>query len=191
MATQDTRRTLIDTTKRLLTEGTPLETLTARQISTEAGTNLAMINYSFKSKDELLKIAVDEIIAEEFDQHSHIETPNISAKEQLRNLLLHICYAMIKYRELTKLSIPYLMLNEEISLPLDILPYIKIHFGAQKSDTDCRIIAFQMVYTMQLIFYRADDFRKYCGIDITNQQQLQGFLDAQLNLFLGDVADEK
>ncbi len=186
MANQDTRRKLIDTTKRLLTDGTPLETLTARQISAEAGTNLAMINYSFKSKDELLKIAIDEIIAEEFDQHSHLDTPNISAKEQLRELLLHVCHAMIKYRELTKLSIPYLMLNDEISLPLDILPFIKKHFGARKNETDCRVIAFQMVYTMQLIFYRADDFRKYSGIDIMNKQQLQDLIDAQLDLFLGD-----
>ncbi len=191
MANQDTRSKLIDTTKRLLTDNTPLEALTARQISTEAGTNLAMINYCFKSKDELLKIAVDEIIAEEFNQHSHIDIPSISAKEQLRELLIHVCNAMIKYRELTKLSIPYLMLNDEISLPLDILPYIKMHFGAKKSETDCRVIAFQMVYTMQLIFYRAEDFRKYSGIDITNKQQLQDFLNAQLNLFLGGVDYEK
>ncbi|MFV0516590.1 MAG: TetR/AcrR family transcriptional regulator [Aminipila sp.] len=191
MANQDTRRKLIDTTKLLLTEGTPLETLTARKISTKAGTNLAMINYSFKSKDELLKIAVDEIIAEEFNQHSHIDIQGISAKEQLREVLLYVCNAMIKYRELTKLSIPYLMLNEEIALPLDILPYIKMHFGAKKCETDCRIIAFQMVYTMQLIFYRAEDFRKYSGIDITNKQHLEDFLDAQLDLFLGGFEDEK
>ncbi|MFT8887614.1 MAG: TetR/AcrR family transcriptional regulator [Ethanoligenens sp.] len=185
MANQDTRNKLIATTKRLLTDGNPLEILTARQISNESGTNLAMINYCFKSKDELLKIAVDEIIAEEFNQHSQMESPDKSAKEQLREMLLHVCNSMIKYRELTKLSIPYLMLNDEISLPLDILPFIKTHFETKKNETECRVIAFQMIYTMQLIFYRADDFRKYCGIDITNEQQLQGFLDAQLNLFLG------
>ncbi|KAF5075733.1 TetR/AcrR family transcriptional regulator [Oscillibacter valericigenes] len=191
MTNQDTSRKLIDTTKRLLTDGTPLESLTARQISSEAETNLAMINYCFKSKDALLKIAVDEIIAEEFERHCHTVTLGSSAKEQLRELLLHICSAMIKYRELTKLSIPYLMLNDGISLPLDILPYIKMHFGATKSETDCRVIAFQMVYTMQLIFYRAEDFLKYSGINICDAQQMQNFLDMQLNLFLGGINDEK
>ena len=82
-------------------------------------------------------------------------------------------------------------MNDEFSLPLDLLPYIKMLFGAKKSETDCRVIAFQMVYTMQLIFYRAEDFHKYSGIDITNGQQLQDFLDLQLNLFLGGVDDEK
>ena len=185
MANQDTKNKLISTTKRLLTDGTSLETLTARQISKEAGTNLAMINYCFKSKDELLKIAVDEIVSEEFNQYSQLDYSDKTAKKQLRELLLHVCYAMIKYRELTKLSIPYLMLNDEISLPLDILPFIKTHFGQKKSESECRVIAFQIVYTMQLIFYRAEDFRKYSGIDITNEEQLQDFLDNQLNLFLG------
>ena len=185
MGNQDTRNKLIATTKRLLTDGTPLEALTARQISKDAGTNLAMINYCFKSKDELFKIAVDEIVAEEFNQHSHMDSTDTSARDQLRELLLHVSEATIKYRDLTRLSIPYLMLNEEISLPLDILPFIKTHFGANKSDTECRVIAFQMVYTMQLIFYRADDFRKYSGIDITKPLQLQIFIDSQLNLFLG------
>lgn len=191
MANQDTGRKLIDTTKRLLTDGAPPDSLTARQISSEAGTNLAMINYYFKSKDALLKIAVDEIIVEEFNRYSRITTSGSSAKEQLRELLFHICNAMIKYRALTKLSIPYLMLNDEISLPLDILPFIRLHFGGAKSEADCRIIAFQMVYTMQLIFYRAEDFRKYCGIDIADEQQMGDFLDMQLNLFLGGADVEK
>lgn len=54
---QTTRTKLIETTKRLLTDGTPLESLTAHQISIEAGTNLAMINDCFKSKDELFNNA--------------------------------------------------------------------------------------------------------------------------------------
>lgn len=191
MANQDTRNKLIRATKRLLTNNTSFKTLTARQISNEAGTNLAMINYCFKSKDELLKIAVDEIITEEFNQHSRMDSPDKSAKQQLREVLLHVCNAMIKYRELTKLSIPYLILEDEIILPLDILPFIKTHFGAKKNEADCRIIAFQIVYTLQLIFYRAEDFRKYSGIDISNEKQLQNLLDIQLNLFLGEYDDKK
>lgn len=186
MQNQDTRSRLIETTKKLLTEGSSLNTLTARQISVAAGTNLAMINYCFKSKDELLKLAVDEIISDEFNQYAHVSNQEQSAKERLRELLLHVCDVMIKYQELTKLSIPYILLNDDISLPLDLLPFIKNHFGTKKSETECRVIAFQMVYTMQLIFYRSEDFCKYSGIDITDKQQLQNFIDQQINTFLGE-----
>lgn len=184
MSQTDTRQKLIEATKKLLTSGTLPKTLTAREISNAAGTNLAMINYCFQSKDELLKIAVDEIVAEEFQEHAQIRSEDISPKEQLRELLIHICDAMVKYRELTRLTIPYLLLNAEISLPLDILPFVTAHFKKRKSETECRVIAFQLVYTLQLIFYREEDFCKYCGIDITKEKQLHDFLDAQLDLYL-------
>lgn len=186
MDNNTTRNKLIETTKQLLMNGTSYKEMTARQISTIAGTNLAMINYCFKSKDELLKIAVDQIVSEEFNQYATMESVNQSPKEQLRELLLHICKTMIKYQDLTKMSIPYLMLNDDITLPFEILPFIKNQLGTTKSETECRVIAFQIVYTFQLIFYRSDDFKKYSGIDITKEQQLVKFLDTQLNLFLGE-----
>lgn len=180
----DTKSKLIETTKRLLLNGIAAESLTARQISVEAGTNLAMINYCFKSKNELVKIAVGEIVAEEFAQYAKSETSELTAKEQLMELLLHVCGVMMKYRDLTKASIPYLLLEDEISLPLDILPFIKNHFGTGKSESECRIIAYQIVVTLQLIFYRAEEFRKYSGVDITKEQDIAKLLDMQLNLFL-------
>lgn len=191
MGNQDTKLKLIETTKNLLKKGISANKLTARQISSEAGTNLAMINYCFKSKDELLKVAVEEIVAEEFSQYSRVDISNLTARERLRELLIHTCSVTMKFRELTRSSVPYIMLEDSISLPMDILPYIKEHFGSRKSETECRIIAFQLVYSMQLIFYRADDFFKYSGIDITDSKQLISFIDMQLDLFMGGVSDEK
>lgn len=185
MANIDTKRKLIDTTKQLLLSGTAPGKLTARQISSDAGTNLAMINYCFKSKDELLKNAVEEIITEEFNKYSKAERQDQSPKQQLKELLLHICIIMIKYMDLTRVSIPYLLLNSDIELPYDILPFIKEHYGDRKNETECRVIAFQIVYMLQLVFYRAEDFNKYCAIDIRNERQLTNFLDIQLDLYLG------
>lgn len=191
MGNQDTRNKLIQTAKQLLIEGNQIENLTARQISAEAGTNLAMINYCFKSKDELLKIAVDEIMAEEFNQYSKFETDGKFPKEQLKELLYHMSNVVFKYRSLTKLSIPYLLLQEEFTLPLTILPLIRNHFKNEKSETECRIIAFQIIYTMQLIFYRGEDFYKYCGLDIGDEQHVKKYIDFQLDLLLGGKTDEE
>lgn len=191
MGNQETRDRLIQATKHLLREGTQLESLTARKLSTEAGTNLAMINYCFKSKDELLKIAVDEIISEEFYDYAGEEEKEEPPKSRLEALLMHISGVMIKYHSLTKLSIPYLMLNDEITLPLDLLPYIRSHYGETRSEEECRVIAFQIVYSMQLIFYRADDFRKYSGIDIRNEIQMQKLLRFMLDTYLPDGKPDK
>ncbi len=191
MANKDTRAKLIHTTKQLLLDGVPLQTLTARKISTEAGTNLAMINYCFKSKDELLNIAIQEIVSEEFHHYSKTSKVPQTPKVQLRELLLHICNTTIKFQELTRASIPYLLLQEELTLPLQLLPFLKQHFGARRTDSECRVIAFQLVSTMQLIFYRADDFRSFSGIDITDSKQLADFIDFQLNIFLENDTNKK
>ena len=185
MANIDTRRKLIETTKEMLLTGMSPSNLTARKISSEAETNLAMINYCFKSKDELIKLAVEEIIAEEFKKYSHDESEE-TPKAQLRNLLGYVCQATIKYQDLTKLSIPYLLLEEELKMPLEILPYIKKHYGSQKSELECKLLAFQLVYSLQLIFYRSDDFSKYSGINIDEIDQLKKLIDVELDLFLKD-----
>ncbi|WP_154666651.1 hypothetical protein [Intestinimonas massiliensis (ex Afouda et al. 2020)] len=92
---------------------------------------------------------------------------------------------MLKYRALTQASIPYLLLEEPISLPLDILPDLRAHFGPAKSEEACRLAAFGLVYTMQLAFYRGEEFQRYYGPEIYSDAGAAAFLDAQLDLFLG------
>lgn len=65
MQSEETKKQLIAVTKELLLTSENPGKITARQIASQANVNLAMINYCFQSKDELLKLAVDEIIATE------------------------------------------------------------------------------------------------------------------------------
>lgn len=183
MANQDTRMKLIETTKQLLEDGVAIKELTARRISSEAGTNLAMINYCFKSKDELVKIAVDQIISKEFKAYAMNNTKD-TPKVQLRNLLLYICKAVVKYEAMTRASMPYLILEDEIKLPLELLPYVREHYKGRKSEEECRLIAFDLVYSFQLMFYRAEAFGTYAGINVLEEQSLAKLIDMQLNLML-------
>jgi len=107
-------------------------------------------------------------------------------KEQLKEMLYNLCDITISFMQFTKISIPYILLQAEISLPLDVLPLIKEHFLNKKSETECRVIAYQMVSFMQLIFLRSEDFFKYSGIDILKIEQRKKLIDMQLNIFLGD-----
>ena len=177
MENQDTRNKLIEVTQKMLLNGVNVKQLTARRISSEAGTNLAMINYCFKSKDELIKIAVDNIISREFKEYYHNDD-NGSAKIRLRNLLIYTSRITVKYKELTKASMPYLLLQEEIKIPLRILSLIKKHFNSTKTDKVC---------LLQLVFYRDEEFNRYAGIDINDEKQLTEFIDMQLDLLLPEV----
>lgn len=184
MITKDTKNKLVETTKKLLLSDKNPQKITARQISSEANVNLAMINYCFCSKDELLKIAIDSIIASEFKQYATTDNSQ-SPKENLKNLLYHICEVTIKYANIARLSVPYVLLDAPIEIPVEILPYIKEHFHDTKDEKHCKILAYEIVCFLQIVFYRAKDFQKYSGVNINNAVELKELIDNQVDTLLG------
>lgn len=179
MGRSETGRCLIDATKELLHNSEHGAIPTARDIAARADTNLAMINYIFKSKDALIKAAVDEILAEEF-RHFSVDN-HVSALEQLRQTLKHICAVTLKYSDLTRMMIPYLLLEDKISLPAMILPFLR---KILPDETECRIVAYDLITVMQVIFYRSGDYLHYSGIDINDSDKMYALIDYHLDLFL-------
>ncbi|MDT8717710.1 TetR/AcrR family transcriptional regulator [Clostridium sp. 19966] len=186
MKKDNTKENLILATVKLLSQSEAVTEITARQIVAEANTNLAMINYHFKSKETLINIAIERIIADSANNLKSMSYENFSPKEQLRKMLYDLCNLTVSYSKFTKINLPYILLQAEITQPFDVLPIIKKHFGDKKSDADCRIIAYQMISFMQLIFLRSEDFLRYSGINIFDEEQRNAFIDMQVNLFLGD-----
>lgn len=184
MITGDTQNRLVEATKKLLLSAKIPQKITTRQISSEANVNLAMINYCFRSKDELLKVAIDSIIASEFKQYAtadHCHNP----KENLKNLLYHICEVTIKYANIARLSVPYVLLDAPIEIPIEILPYIKEHFHGTKDEKHCKILAYEIVCFLQVVFYRAKDFQNYSGVNIYSAIELKELIDNQVDMLLG------
>lgn len=190
MKNDDTREQLILATINLLTRTKDAAQITSRQIAAEAKANLAMINYCFKSKEALVNIAIGRIISNAAKDFVVAYDDSISPKEHLKRILYNICDITISYSKFTKVTIPYILLHGDITHPFDVLPTIQKHFGSKKSNSECRVIAYQMISFMQLIFLRSEDFCKYSGIDIYNTDERNKFIDMQLNLFLGDEQND-
>lgn len=60
---QDTQQFIIDAAKGLLNEVEDVEKITVRQIAERANVGIGLINYHFKSKDNLLSIAIGDTMA--------------------------------------------------------------------------------------------------------------------------------
>ncbi|MFR3370178.1 MAG: TetR/AcrR family transcriptional regulator, partial [Clostridioides difficile] len=85
---------------------------------------------------------------------------------------------------------PYILIQEEIVYPFEILPLIKAHYENQnnkKTEAEYRTIAYQITSFIQLLFLRSNAFFKYSGIDILNVEQRNGLIDFQLDLLLVDI----
>ena len=183
MAQGKNRTALISAAKDLLEKSEEPENITSRAIAEHAGVNAAMINYYFQSKDKLLTAAVGEIIsasAEKFRLPDQMFPP----RQRLEQILWEICRDVLKYRRFSKIYVPQMLLKGEIEAPFYILPDIRAHFNGKKSETECRIIACQLVSFLQLAFYRSDAFYKYTGIDLTKEEECKRMFDMELDLLL-------
>lgn len=182
----DQKTALLAAAAALLKEADRPEKITSRQIASRAGVNAAMINYYYGSKEELVAQGVGKILEEAGDVFTVPPSSADRPKERLRRILRQICGVVVKYRRYTRIYVPHLLLEDEINLPQYLLPEIRAHFDAQKSETDCRIIAYQMVSFLQLAFYRAEAFMRYAGIDLSVESACDRLIDWELGVFLPD-----
>lgn len=118
------------------------------------------------------------------------DTKNLAPKQQLREILIAFFDFIGEHSQFIKISVPYILIQEEIVYPFEILPLIKAHYenhNNKKTEAEYRTIAYQITSFIQLIFLRSNAFLKYSGIDILNVEQRNGLIDFQLDLFLVDI----
>jgi len=190
MSEENQKQALLDAAKALMEEAEKPEKITSRQIAARAGVNAAMINYYFGSKETLLSQAVGEILEVASGLFQSPPNPADPPKERMRQILGEICQLVLKYRQYTKILVPHLLMEDEISLPQYVLPEIREHFGAHKSEVDCRIIAYEMISFLQLAFYRSDAFMRYTGINLSEERACNMLIDWELEQFLPEVRKE-
>lgn len=186
MQNDNVKDQLIQATMKLLAESKNPSKITARQIANESGANLAMINYYFSSKDELVNIAVNKLMADRANELKEIRDSHIPAKQKITEFLTTMSDITIDFSELTLPTIPYLLLESEIELPYYILPMVKECCGDKRSETECRIISYQLISFSQLVFYRSSDFMKYTGIDINDKKQRDTMFQMILDIFINE-----
>jgi AcrR family transcriptional regulator len=186
---ENKKETLLNATVELLKKSDRPETITSRQIAASAGVNTAMINYYFGSKEELETQAVGKILEEAAKIFQMPPNPSDPPKERLRQILKQMCQIVIKYQRYTKIYVPHLLLEEEISLPMYVFPDIREHFGSRRSDMECRVIAYQMISFLQLAFYRSDAFLRYVGMNLSEESASNWLIDWELEIFLPEVKE--
>ena len=186
---ENRKEALLDATIELLKGSERPEAVTSRQIAARAGVNTAMINYYFGSKEELESQAVGKILNDAARIFRMPPNPSDPPKERLRQTLKQMCQVVLRYQRYTKIYVPHLLLEDEISLPMYVFPEIREHFGDRRSDMECRVIAYEMISFLQLVFYRSGAFLRYAGMDLSEERACDWLIDWELELFLPEVKE--
>lgn len=180
----ETKDKLLHATVKLLTKTARPEKITARQIAEVAEVNLAMINYCFKSKDQLIDQAVSQILAPYIARYSDLANGQGEPKERLFQLLNYFCELSLKFAPFLSLTVPYKLLQKEFAVPNEMINLISEFYEQRIPPQFSRVIALQLVSFSELLLYRGADFKEFSGIDLTNQRQREYYLRFQIELFL-------
>ena len=178
----DTKEQILDATVKLLSDAKDPASITVRDIAAAAGVQQAMINYYFRSKDELIyqavgalryKIAGDWLSVKGKDKE-------MDPYVRYREMLIALCGMSVKYSRYMRLTVEYELTKAEIVTPQYTIPLIREICGDERSETGIRITAYEIISTLQLIFFRANDISKYLGFDVLEYDRMVEIIDTIL-----------
>ncbi len=181
-----TKQKLITATREILDErGHDYKALTSRDIVKRAGVPLGMINYCFGSKDNLvLKVFLDSYELE-WNEHKKAfldEGINIDdPRERLKYETMKIVQILIKHYDCIKDILKYIMTSYDITKIVKSYELIRQIVPAERTDEQCKFIAFELGGILQLAVLRHQELKEYFGVDISDDKQLEKFIDEQVD----------
>jgi len=187
LSEQDLRRKIMDTAKDMLAETSDVTKITVRQIAQRAGVAVGLINYHFKSKDNLMSIAIEEAMERTITTFMSNDKPGAAPDIRLRTLLKELCDTAGRDEKLVRFMLLREITEGCLEAPLYLVPLLRDIFGGQKDDMQLRIIALQILQPLQLSGLNPATFHMYSGIDISDTEQRNRFIDALVdNMISGD-----
>ena len=162
--------------------------VTARAITKEAGVNLAMINYFFGSRENLLLEVFNRMNEEAAKHDSSFDTllkSDIPPKQKLIEIHIKSMRLMLDNYKYCKAITKYVLTNRSIQADRGSLGFIKEHFGGRKTDNECRIIAFEISSIYELAVLRYEELREL-GMDITDEDTLRKYVTENIERYLGE-----
>jgi len=178
----DAKNRIIKAAMELLEEEKDTGRITVRRIAEKAGVGIGLVNYHFKSKDNLLNESVNITMAEMADKLREVRSDEGAAPvERLKSMLKQLSGFAMKYYKLMQISLNYELLHGDLQVPYYILPILREIFGKGKDERELRLIAFQLITSMQVVLLRADTFLKYSGINIFDEAQRNESIDMMID----------
>ena len=183
-----TRQKLLNATAKLMFSTDDPMKVTSREIAAAAEVRPSMINYCFGSREKL----IHEVFQSEF--RDFLEKNNISSivsgSLPPREMLKKLHFLMIRYltenSQFTKAITGLVLFGRDLNEESFSYPLVMKHFAGRKTETECRMIAYELSAMMQLIIYRKDDIKEAFGLDLEDEEQLKKYLDMRFELLMPD-----
>jgi len=175
---------ILETVVELLLDGQDASKVSNRQIASIAGVNSALINYYFQSKDNLVGIAAGicmEKIAGALNEYSKDLCVGDRIKQMLKDFS-DFCYSNITIAEI---AINADLKQGSIHTSGIILPLFREHFGKEKTDNELKLLTFQLLHPMQLLFINRNEYKTYLSCDPSSKDIRDNMIETLVdNIFM-------
>jgi AcrR family transcriptional regulator len=175
---QDARNRILKATKEILDETDNIEQITVRQIAERANVGVGLINYHFKSKDNLLGTAVGNEMAKMAGDFLKAGSGHgMDPVERLKVMLKELFQYGEKHKDFLKYTMTHSIINGDMQAQLTLVPILRDIFGDQKDEINLRIIAIQILLPLQVTALSPQAFHFFSGIDLFDETQRNKFID--------------
>lgn len=167
----------------LVTEGENEQQITIREIASRAGVNLALVNYYYRSKEELLSQVVGTMMGQIIERSNQNSRPGADARAMLKNLLLVTADAAFKYHNTCKIAISFELKSGcgdscQLVKPLlrEILP--------ECDEEDLNIIALQLMIPFHHILLKPEYYSKFLDTDFFDDKKREQKINQMIDCVL-------
>ena len=175
---------ILDTVVKMIMESQEIDSITVRNIAQESGANIALINYYFGSKDNLINQAVD-ICLSSFTSDLYKDiSDTMSAKEKIIKMILGIADFSFRTDYLSQIAIKKDLDNGSIDTAQIILPLLRQVFP-DKKDLDLKLLALQLISPIQVLYLNHEKYNMYLYTDLKNKEMRDKILIEMINQIIG------
>lgn len=167
----------------LIKEKENIERITVREIAQRAGVGLAMINYHFQTKDNLIYICMIRMVGHTLENFkSHGPDSEMKVIDKMREIGKGIAAFMVMNPGFAKVAI----MNDLVSPNIDdnsariakmFFPLVKEISGNKRTDQELLILLHMLISSIEVGYLRRDVIKKIMGIDFSDAAQRDKFVE--------------
>lgn len=162
-----------------------IERITIRRIAREAGVNVAAINYYFRSKDNLIRLALKQTLNEMTKIPAEtLEQTDLSPREKLKVFLETFMGGAIQWPGIAKAHLYAPLMENDYSTPFmkhfnsflnDLMSKIK-NLKLKHKGKDLKFVVLQMISAVTLPGLMPELFKGFAQLDFGNEKTRKAYI---------------
>jgi AcrR family transcriptional regulator len=167
----------------LVIEGKTEQQITTREIAAKADVNLALVNYYYQSKENLLSQVVGVMMGDIIESSARSGYMDGDAQTRLRSMLLITADAAFKYHNICKIAISLELKTGCRNSCALVMPLLR-EILTDCDESDISIVAIQLMIPFHHIVMNPELYGKYLDTDFFDEKKREQTINQMIDCIL-------